>query len=328
MTIPSNIQGAVSVTPGGIVYVTLHDSYSEQWTANGCQVGCDVVIDWETRDEFIAAVIGYSAWDGISPNLNRTLPLECPLSEGLWCDSAVLISTGMISDSGTPLADADNGNWPNFDWARYRLTFVRPPWFVLSDSTLASISGNLEQFRFVQLTTRYVPRERKNPAYIVQFDQGPVQSPPTTGNWMPSSEVGFLPDYQIEYVLIWKAVPYGAIPWTAINAALLTVNLTAFSPSTQNFIVVPGGLLFKGIQNPISWYADVNGDFVVDLAYVFSYQPGGWNNFRVPALTADTPPQRQYVPMRIVPAALPSGAPDTPPFPSTEFQLLFTPAAS
>jgi hypothetical protein len=331
--IPPNITGIGCSTPGGISYVVLFDEYSEHWAADANQIVANVVINWADRDDFLEEVVGWSTWDGSSTTLNRNLPLQCPLATGLWLDDALLVKKGMVPGSGTQTFDNTNNNWPQFDWAQYKLTFLRPKWWVRYDATIAISFFGKEQYRYVEFSTRYVPRERKKPRYTFEYDEtagltgGTAWSP--GNNLIPVDEVGFLPDYQIESIAKWKQVPLGAVPWTAIQAALCTVNLTNFNPgySTQypgsQYTYTPGQLLFRGPQNPITFYWGADGNPYVDLLYAFAAQPGGWNSYLLNQQSSGSPPTKLYAPVRAR-----GVTPTTPPYASTEFQKLFTPAAS
>jgi hypothetical protein len=333
MPIPPHLARALSFTSSGVPYQSTWDDYAEAGAANAREIDINVMIGEEDTEYFLQDILGYTTWDGVSPSLQRVLPLQTPDGSGLWCDSYQLVKKGLVGHNNLVgifaygaknLADAFTQNWPTWDWSMYRLKFLRPAWWVRSNITLASLYGNLEQFRYTQTTPRFSPRMRKKPGYQFQYTD------PVTALVTKADEVGFSPDFQIEFVVIWKQVPVNAIPWTAIQNAMNTVNLNYFSVGISPLgavtfpVYAPAFLCFRGPSSPISLYQGADGNLYSDLAYTFSFQPGGWNSYRLNSQTFDVPPQYQYAPVY----ACPPAPPLTPPFPSTDFQLLFTPASS
>lgn len=317
MPLPAHLTSKLSHTVNGnIPYVTLHDNYREDWAANANQITVECLVAWEESSDWLKAMVGYTTWVGASPTLNRYLPEPCPLEDGLWCDLIGLLKMGVNKDT-TDLADGDLNNYPKADWLRYRVTFKRPPYWVRSDATLAASYADKEQFRYVKQGVTFVPRERRVPSYGFEFNDRPDGS----GTWHPVDEVGFIPEVRTDFLCTWTQIPVGAIPWTNIQNGAATVNSAPFKPSDYSREYPAGELLFKGPQTPFEVYQGADGAFYMDLSYLFSFQPGGWNKYLL--RTRDGGGNREYGPMRARDTA---GNP--PPYPSSNFQLLFTPAAA
>lgn len=289
-----------ATTPGGIPYQVLIDPYRSRGARDANMEVVDVIVAWEDREVFCREVVGYTEWNPPSTTLSRSKPLECNCRPGLYCDNYELVSFGAYPER-TETHDEFLDGWPVQDWARYRFTFLRPHYKIFSDETLVSDYSGKEQNRYCRLTRAYQPRERKTPSQGFQTDEATPQV---------ISEVGFIPDYQLEYVVTWVQVPENAVPENAIGAALAKVNLNAWTMPGTVYSFAAGTLLFKGPAEAFEKYQGADGGWYEDLAYVFTYQPNGWNKYRKNDGT--------YVGMV-------ARGTSTPPYASIDFDTLFVP---
>lgn len=275
------------------------------------------LINWADREAFLKEVVGYTTWDKTS-TLQRVLPLRHPLRPTMWCDEYLLHDFGMY-DTRSDLHDPENEYDPAApvqDWCRYLLTFTRPKWFVYSDADLRDeakfgLNVGKEQFRFTFPSEMPQPRNRKVSGHAFEFLSA-------DGTWKAiENESQFVPDYQIDETITWVQIPTNAVPYQSILDCLNTVNNKPIQLTTGGRTWVPGTLAFKGCARPVEQYIGADGTPAYDLYYLFSYQPGGWQNY----MTRDAVGAKVYKPIRIRVGA---GA-GFPPFYETDFQNLFTP---
>jgi hypothetical protein len=325
MPLPTHLQGALSYTDSGIAYITLWDpGYTEHNATDAGMTSIQVIVSYEEAEAFKRDVLGYASWSGGSvATLQRSLPLQCPLNPNLWCESVKFVRWGMSplpsGEEPTPMAEPFNENWPVSDWIRYQLTFTRPHFFVISDTTLASAYSNKEQFRFAEITRMYVPREQRQPGHWFEVDQNPEGPLPS---WQTVDVPSFVPTTETDILIKMIDWPANAFPEKVIQDAGNTVNLGPDDfPTGDGFTYPPGELLFRGLQQPISWYTNAVGDKCVSPTFRFSRRLGGWNNQLLAKFSADSPPKRRYGRVRKV-----GVVPETPPYPSSDFQKLFQPA--
>lgn len=316
MARPTNAT-ALSFTSSGVPFQWLTEGYTSKGAPDANLDVMHALVAWDEAAQFLRDVVGYTEWDGTAALLDRTLPLASPLRDGLWCDSYELVDFGAYPER-TAFNDPFLDNAPEQDWCVYKLTFVRPAYWVRSNETLISSYSTREHWRYCTFERRYSPRERRKSGYAFQY-----QKADTTWQTVPD-EAAFIPDYQIEYMITWKQVPVRAVPELAIRAQLLTVNNAAFKFRAEdpNLFGV-GELLFKGPQQGLGAYQGADGAFYEDLPYIFAYQPGGWNKYLRPDLVAGA---RDYGEIRRRVNGAPDGSGD-PPYASSNFDKLFEPGA-
>lgn len=295
-------------TPDGISYQVLIDPYRSRGARDANMEVVDVLVSWGDSVAFCKEIVGYTEWNPPSATLSRHKPLECNYRPGLYCDNYELVSFGAYPER-TETHDEFLDGWPVQDWARYRLTFLRPNYNIFSDETLVSGYGGKEQNRYCRLTRAYQPRERKTPSSGFVTAADATVTPPHAGGQV-ITEVGFIPDYQLEYTVTWVQVPENAVPENAIGAALAKVNLNAWTMPGTVYSFAAGTLLFKGPAAAFEKYQGADGGLYEDLAYVFTYQPNGWNKYRLNNGT--------YVPQV-------ARGTTTPPYASVDFDTLFVP---
>ncbi len=316
MPLPPHLQNALSYTDSGIPYATLWaPGYSERNAADAGQTIIQVLVAFEDKEDFKADVLGYASWAGGQiATLTRKLPLQCPANTDLWCDEVKFIKWGMIADGAKVMADPFQDNWPVSDWVQYSLSFTRPHYFVRSDTTMQSSPYNQhEQFRFAEISRRAVPREQRQPSMYFEVQV-------TGGAWQPVETPAFVPVCDTEILIKLIEWPVSAFPEKICSANAGTVNYSYFPTGDGNGYVA-GELLFKGVQQPLSWFPNAAGDFVVSPVLTLTRKAGGWNKQLLPDLLAGSPPTRRYGSVRN------KKAPHDPPYASTEFQLLVTPIA-
>lgn len=293
-----------ATTPDGIPYQVLIDPYRSKGARDANMDVNDVLVKWEDAEAFCREISGYTEWNPPSATLSRHKPLESNLRPGLYCDNWELVSYGAYPER-TETHDEFLDGWPVQDWARYRLTFLRPKYKIFSDETLVADYSSKEQNRYCSLSRGYQPRERKTPS------QGFIT---TAEGAHPGGQVvsvvGFIPDYQLEYVVTWAQVPESAVPENAIGSAVTKVNSGSWTMPGTVYSFAAGTLLFKGPAAAFEKYQGADGGWYEDLAYVFTYQPNGWNKYRLNDGT--------YVPLALRPGT-------TPPYSSVDFDTLFVP---
>lgn len=289
-------------TESGIPYAVLLDPYKARGARDANMEVLDVLVAWGDASGFIREAVGYTEWDGSSATLTRHLPLQCLWRPSLYCESYDLVDCGMYQTRDTTYDPFLDG-WPEQDWIIYRLTFTRPRYWLFPDSVLSTSYGNREQERYTSLVRGYRPKERRAPSFAFET----VEASPQVVD-----EVGFYPDYTIDYVCGWYQIPAAAVPENAIRTQLLTVNDATITIRGRTFTA--GQLLFRGPQQDVELYQGASNDFFEDLFYVFSFRQNTWNKYRKNNGT--------YVPLRVK-----GVTPDTPPYFGSNFQNLFTPGA-
>jgi hypothetical protein len=317
MPIPDQVANALSYTEGGIPYATIRDpGLSMEGADDANMLSIRVIVAWEDFADFTREVVGYAEWDGSSSTLQRTLPLACPLRPGLWCETWRFVKWGgwTTDQDGEPEpnADAFNENWPTAPWLQLQLTFTRPKWWVRSDADLAADWDGKEQFRFAEITRRYTVREQKQPGHYMEVNTAPDGS----GTWQTVDIANFTPVYETEIQVRLIGWPIDAFPETLSADTSGCVNSDVIDLG-DGFEYPAGRLLYRGLQQPMGWYQNAAGDFVVSPVMVFAYKPGGWNYQLLP--TRGPGNARQFGPARL------SGSLE-PPYPSATFQDLFVPA--
>lgn len=286
---------------------------------DAAQGGLLALVDWSLQTEFTAEAVGYTTYTPGAITLTRVLPLRHPIDLDLWCDDYDLESYGAY-ETRSDFGGGFSGTTPAQDWSRYALTFIRPLYPVIADEILTGVPGynSKEQFRYTTLSILPKPRERVVSGMGYAYLK-PGGDPTKDADWtIIPDERQFIPDYQIDLVVTWIQIPVSGVPFTAIYEVLNTANSQPIQFEVGGRTWNPGELLFKGLGAPITRYVAANGSLVFDLAYMFTFQPGGWNKY----LTRDGAGNRRYMPVRIRGGA---GA-GFPPYTSTDFQKLFIPS--
>lgn len=297
-----------SETPDGIPYQVLIDPYKSRGARDANMDVNDVIVKWEDAEAFCREIVGFTEWNGSSTILSRHKPLESYLRPGLYCDNWELVSHGAYPER-TETHDEFLDGWPVQDWARYRLTFLRPKYKIFSDETLVTYYSSKEQNRYCTLSRAYQPRERKTPSHGFETAADATVTPPHAGGQV-ISEVGFIPDYQLEYVVTWCQVPEDAVPEEAISLTVAKVNADPWKVPGTPYTFAAGTLLFKGPAQAFEKYQGADGGWYEDLAYVITFQPNGWNKYRLN--------NGNYVPFV-------ARGTTTPPYGSADFDDLFVP---
>jgi len=319
MPVPAHLLNAPAYTDSGIPFAWLVNGMKEKAAADANMLALQVLVGWGDSNAWKREAVGYTTWNGASPTLERHLPMADPYGLGLWLDECELLATG-VEKGTTQLYDPFYNNAPRQDWVRYQCVFRRPRHWLYTDDVIRDDFSSQEQHRYVERSFRYVPRERRVPAFGFEVDENPEG----TASWRRIEETAFLPDYQLEYLFTWKQVPIDAVPFAAYESQLLTVNGSAFKvPGNAETASAAreyeaGTLLFRGISMPLDWYQGADGDFYLDPQIVLAYQPGGWNKQLLRPLGGGG--ERRYGSVRHH-----NITPDTPPYASSNFLDLFTP---
>ena len=325
MARPKNAR-ITSTTSTGIEFQWLLDGYTSRWARDGAVEVVSALVNWADAEAFQRDAVGFTRWDGVAPTLQRHIPLECPLRSGMFCDDIQLEDFGTEPDR-TDYNDPLNGNRPVQDWAIYRLTFKKPKYKVLTDAQLAALAPPLEvseRFRFCTQTLMPRPRERVVSGH--GFCYLPPGLPDNTPYllWKPiAEEKTFIPEHQIEITISLLEWPIGAVPIRTIERCMTTVNAKPIQFIEGGRTWDVGELLFKGLGSPIDVYSAADNSPVVDLTYLWCWQPGGWNNYL--AINPDTG-ARSFQPLRHR-FSVPLGAepPRVPPYNGESHRDLFIP---
>lgn len=328
MPIPSHLTTKPSFTDGGRPYHTLCEPVREERTASSTLLQLDALVDFDIAEGWVREVVGFTEWTVPPPGipgesiLTRHLPLRAEYRTGgdLYLDSLQLVSNAGPVDAANGadrFSEFDN-NWPVAETLRYRMTFLAPRWDMVSDADLRNgllTFSQREQFRYVTVSVRTNPRERRIPGYGFEVNTNFDGLDPG-GRVVPISEVGFVPDYQQEIIATWHQVPVRAYPDAQVLARLATVNDSVFEIGGKTYAAEE--LLLKGPQSPLEWYRGADGQLYYDVAFTFAFQPGGWN--RQPLFKRNGAAKR-YAPVRARMIT-----PDQAPYAASGFQALFRPS--
>jgi hypothetical protein len=323
---PSNAT-IVSYTdpPGdGIRFQWLLDDYAARGARDAAVEVIKVLVSWPDAASFLSRVVGYTTWNGTASTLTRILPLESPLTSGLFCDDYQFVKMGAYEDR-TDFNDPLNNNAPVQDWCIYALTFRRLKFDVFSDDVLNGFLGGNELRRYCAITKMPQPRNRITSGF--QFEYLPFGMDSTVDdNWVTvPEERSFIPDWQYQFNVTFTQVPITAVPEAAILNCANTVNRDPFQIVFGGKTWQPGELLFKGLASPIELYYGADGAPYNDLDYLFVGQPGpssvpgfpgGWNTYQ----TRNAAGEKVYSPLRLKNSR-------RPPYISSDFRTLFRPGA-
>ncbi len=276
---------------GPVRYWVLADweAYFEQYEDKNNVTRVLLAVDWNHADVFKKFALGFT--DTVKPppgerRLFRHTPLACPYQDGQHLVSLKKHSvTAGVKADGTPAYHSPNAmadNWPTFQDTTgmpprivYDATFACLPYDVVTEDEFAALSARSEMLRYVRRTRQVNPRERKFPTASYEQIGDPRKI---------ALEVGFLPFYDYQIELTWCKVPVNLVPEKGIADCLLRVNDFPFDfpqdASGRRMVsgaygtYKRGDILFKGLANQIEPYRGPNGEWLVDLPYIFSFQPG------------------------------------------------------
>lgn len=302
----SRATSATIMGPNGpISYQVQMDPLTDAASTHGRSMTVVAIVSWPESNDFVQAVLGYTEYSS-GTILERYLPLECVWWDGLYCDEAVLIGSGIDSRQSTYAAPS---GWPTKSWCQYRLRFSRPPYNVLDPVSH-------EKHRYVSMAREYSPRERRISGFgFVYYD-------PDSATWkqVPDEQV-FIPEHTIRYLFTWHQVPENAVPWQTIAAFIGYCNRDPWSILGVTFGAETA--LFRGPSDTLRRYMGPDGGWYYDIQYVIEHRPGGWNHYTLPQI--DPSGARRYAPWRRgVPGAPPG--PGLPlPYPPANFDHLFRP---
>ena len=290
---------AISTTyrsAGNIKYRLSWDSYREEYEYDGgsyqqIQAACL----WAEANDFVDFSLGYTVWDTTNATrFNRILPMASPYQSNMYASSATLNRFGMNQGQTKNLSSTNY--WPTADFAFYDLTFRPRKYALLSDADVDGSSypwaayGCKELGRYVERIVRYQAQELKIGNYQIE-SYTPSGGTLGVGTAISAiQDVGFTPAYSAEVVYIWRQVPLLAVPLPAIATCSLCVHSTtgtsyaAFdkgirSAGTWVDTWAPETLMFKGLGQELDPYVGPGGELLVDVHYLFGYQPKGWNHF-------------------------------------------------
>jgi len=281
---------------GKIRYHQAYPDYTEEYTYNnGSFQSTSVYVSWDQANDFVDYALGFTEWDrSNATRFNRTIPMGSPYQSNLYVDSVRMSQFGMHSGSQR----VGTGSWLQADWCRYQLTFRHRKYDLLTDEQLDNPTDYpwssyecKELGRYVERIAKFSPQERKVGQYRLNAIQPGTGSP---GTQVEIPDPGFTPFYTGEVVYIWHQVPLEAVPLTAIANCAARVNDADFDKKRNRADTawVPRWteqtLLFKGLGQELDPYPGPNGELLVDVHYLFGWQPKGWNYFPPPDPTSTT----------------------------------------
>jgi hypothetical protein len=271
---------------------------------------------------FEKAILGYSIQDPVNADrLKRFYPLRWPYRNQGSLDalSLSLPSLGKVakenvvsqSTDGPVVNMAGYSYWPSAPRYHYECSFGSLPYtrFMTDAEAYAGPSPPRELGRFIRVYEQAVPREFRTPDFgFVRADK-------------PDQEVlkvGFVPFIQAEVIYTWYQVPYpDCIPFLTIEDTYLKVNKFDFDYDFMS-VGYPAGTLLLTKTGPLdNWYFGPGGLKYVDVVYYFTYNPVGWNKYRL----ADN----KIVNLHRKNVVDSNGNP-IPPYLSSDFKILFDPA--
>lgn len=307
-------------TPAGLIpyWILFPEGYGEEYTrGQGNSTTLSIACKWSDAATFIKYALGFTTGIAGTPAFSRNIPLPSEFGESQWLTQLREVSVGNFNatssgDTGTTFElDPGFNYWPKAGYVVYSATFTTLNWNSLYDDTEAAAAGALrpdgliELTRYLVVTERDVPKERKAPGYTFVVEDDPTIAVP---------ENGFFPIYETELVYTWKEIPYTLRPRAEQLARLVKVNNATFDGYAAE------QLLFKGVAGEQQPYVGPNGELYIDIPYVFGYRPFGWNTLPIGFLPGGGPNFRRVKQKGV------GGAP-RPPYASTDFGPLFKPRA-
>lgn len=304
------VYNTLNTPQGPIKYWVLADldAYYEEFADNANLTRTLIAVEWNKRNIFRKYALGFPESKGTNQDrFRRYTPLPNPYQanqylialkkHSIHVGAAQAAPHGPLwhqHDTGTPngwffLPAESNGMPPRIV---YDAVFACPPYDIVTDDDMAANLGGLKELaRFVIREKEMRARERKTPSFGYETDDAAAT---------PIPEVGFLPFVDYEFTYTWCRVPLRWIPETAIANCSLKINDTTFDYKARDDRADPfeawqegryraGDILFKGLIGKIRPYRDPHGHFLVDLPYLFSWQPAdgtGDGQLKIPTTTA------------------------------------------
>lgn len=293
--IPANLLDQFTWTPsslstpeGPITYWQLSDlrQYTEKFARDGNLTRTLLAVAWADATNFKWYALGFSDHRSGATYFERYTPLLCPYTESQYLVQLekAEIHVG-LDPTGNPIfaaPDPDAENWftlpPTLPGQSpgetrgfppriiYHATFGNLPYKVVDQDTFRNTGALNEQRRFVIKRRRVNARERKIPGWTFETDDVAAT---------PIPEVGFVPYYDYQFTWTWVGIPEDDVPDTAIANCLVKINNAPFGYKRDGTYgkYQTGDLLFEGLASEITPYRGPNSEWLVDLPYVFRYQP-------------------------------------------------------
>jgi hypothetical protein len=297
-------------TPSGgpIKYWVLadFDAYHEEFQDNGNLTRVLIAVDWNKRNLFRKYALGFTESKGTNTDeFRRYTPLPNPYQTNQYLVSLKKhrIHIGYAqSPPHQPLPFQTDDTGQN-RWFRlpsetnglppriiYDAQFSCFPYEIVNEATFGQNSLK-ELARYVIREREIRARERRTPSFGYETDNEAAT---------PIPEVGFLPFVDYEFTMTWCRVPLRWVPETAIRECSLKINDAVFDYKARDDAADPpppweygrykvGDILFKGVAGKIRPYRDPHGQFLVDLPYLFSWQPAdgtGDGQLKIPCTVA------------------------------------------
>lgn len=271
-------------TPEGpVTYWVLADwdSFYEQYEDVNNLTRHLIAVSWFDALIFKTYAIGITDRVGSATYFERYTPLQLPNNDGQYLTSLkkkkVHAGTDTFGNPKLHVADPLLGNWPSWDQSGfstavppriiYEAVFTCPDYEIVTQDALIASGDPRELKRYVTREQQITPKERKVPSFGFET----VEATP-----VPIPEVGFVPFYSVELYYTWRKVPVEYVPGVAIANCLNKINNAAFDYATDGTFTrfQTGTLMFKGFANRLTPYRGPNAEWLVDLPYVFDFQPG------------------------------------------------------
>ncbi len=280
-------------TDSGVPYELTFEDYREQFTNRATNSSCRARCAWIDAGDFLWDILGYTVSAtsiGMSGGsvFNRYLPLAHPEISGLFCTAADLLSYPSSTKGGANQSAGVGAALFQSDWAIYRLTFARPPYFVVSNTDILDPPINttpLESQRYLVPVYRPRAREFTINSYALK--------PEGAADSFAIKTPAFIMDREQDLFTTLMEIPADVMPWSAIDDCLGKINSADITLPTS---ISPDGiysyrtfaqdtLLFRGLATELSQWQGASGYWYYDAPYYFTYRPNGWR--KLPNPTGD-----------------------------------------
>lgn len=310
--------------PAGDIKYQQRLQYGEQYTQdNGSYQTTQVAVAWEDANDFIDFAVGYTEWDRAdATRFHRVLPMASPYQATMHCDGCTMSDWTMHRGN---VRQNSVTKWLEADAAFYDLIFRPRLYEMLTDVQVDgsdypwAAHGCKELGRYVTRWPHPKSEELKLGSYTLEADN--PATPGVWGNNIP--EPGFVPNFTIDVLYTWHAVPFDAVPIDAIDECGGKTNNAAFDKKRNVADTAwvdrwaAETLVFRGTADRLVPYAGPNGEQLVDIQYRFEYRGQGFNKFPPPSGSGSWWPVRRR---NITPTAYL--------YPTADFRKLFKPRTS
>lgn len=268
--------------------LTEHSALSPVITSDdtGLQVKRTYWLPWDSVEDAIANFRGYSEYDPAARTIQRYLPQRDPQFPSLRCTDVTIQGV----DTATSEAGDYGDRYNVYTHAKMVATFGRKPYWWRTDEYIDNTTTGNEIRRYCEVNTRaegdYL--NVKDQHGLLRFavaDPDTFANIPALQAALGTEENGPLKAIpgkivaQANIEVIWRQVPYDALPIANIYAALGKINKATFGDPADptRYWDVPWTILFLGASWNLVTMADQN--FAWDVRYLFKYKRDKYNYY-------------------------------------------------